>query len=164
VSAVELVFRPPLAFIERQHGAFRRQLEDLTGLWRRFIPLIVGMEEAWFASHGEGVWPPLAQSTLDRKRARGYSEEPLRTDDRQGSLYNTLIDPQLAADINPGFLVWSTGVPYAHFHQDGGTVPGRPPRRQVIPDPLPLNWRRQFEAATVSWLNEAAAIAFGSLR
>jgi hypothetical protein len=164
VSSVELVFQPPLAFVERQYGAFRRQLEDLTGLWRRFIPLVTAMEEAWFASHGDGAWPPLADSTLRSKTARGLSLEPLRTDDRQGSLYDTLIDPQLAAEVNPGSLVWSTGVPYAHFHQDGGSVAGRPPKRQVIPDPLPLEWRRQFESATVSWVNEAAALAFGSLR
>jgi hypothetical protein len=161
MPAVRLEFQPPLAFIERQHGAFRAILEDLTGLWARFIPLLSQMERRWFESHGEGAWPELAESTLERKRAQGFSLEPLRTDDRQGSLYDTLTDPQLAAAAGPHTLVWSTGVPYAHFHQDGGSTPGRPPQRQVIPDPLPVEYRRQFEQATVSWLNEAAAAAFG---
>ena len=163
MADVNMVFQPPLAFIARQQGHFRMLLGDLTGLWRRFIPLLSQMERRWFESHGEGAWPELAESTLERKRAAGFTLEPLRTDDRQGSLYDTLIDPGLAAAEGPNSLVWGTGVPYAHWHQDGGTVPGRPPKRQVIPDPLPVEYRRQFEAATVSWLNEAAAAAFGRL-
>lgn len=164
MADVQIVFRPPLDFVARQHGAFRRQLEDLTGLWRRFIPLVAAMEAQWFASHGDGAWPPLAESTVKRKQARGLSLEPLRSDDRQGSLYDTLVDPQLAAVETAHSLIWSTGVPYAHWHQDGGSMAGRPPKRQVIPDPLPVEHRRQFEVATVSWVNEAAAAAFGSVR
>jgi hypothetical protein len=158
-----MVFRPPLEFIVRQQGRFRRALEDLSGLWRRFLPILSAMETDWFESHGEGAWPPLAESTLRSKAAKGYSLEPLITDERDDSLHQTLIDPNRAARIEPGMLIWETEVPYAHFHQDGGEVEGRPPKRQVIPDPLPLQHRRQIESATVSWLNEEAAIAFGRL-
>lgn len=161
---VRMEFQPPLAFIERQQGDFRRRLQNLLPLWQRFIPIISRLERAWFESHGAGAWPELAESTLERKRAHGFSLEPLRTDDRQGSLYDTLVDPQLAADVGERQLVWSTGVPYAGFHQDGGSVPGRPPQRQVIPDPLPVEYRRQLEQATVSWINEQAAAAYGSVR
>lgn len=159
-----MVFRPPLEFIIRQQGAFRRALEDLSGLWRRFIPIIEGMEAEWFATQGEGAWPPLAESTKARKLAAGLSLLPLITDERPDSLHQTLLDPNRAARVEPQMLVWETVVPYAHFHQDGGAVAGRPPQRQVIPDPLPLQHRRRLEAATVSWLNEQAALAFGSLR
>lgn len=162
--AVEMVFRPPLDFIVRQQGAFRRALEDLSGLWRRFLPILEAMELDWFTSQGQGAWPPLAESTLRQKAARGYSLQPLITDGRPSSLQATLTDPNRAATIEPEMLIWGTGVPYAHFHQDGGSVEGRPPQRQVIPDPLPLVHRRQLEAATVSWINEAAALAFGGLR
>lgn len=162
-STVRLVFSPPLEFIERQHGAFRRELDNLAGLWERIIPVMVEVERDWFDTHGQGAWPDLAEATLERKQAAGFSPEPLRTDDRQGSLYDTLTDPQLAADAGARELVWSTGVPYAHWHQDGGTVEGRPPQRQVIPDPMPVSYRRQFEQAMVSWLNAAAAAAFGRL-
>lgn len=160
-AGVTMTLQPPIEFIVRQQGAFRMLLSDLSGLWRRFIPIVAEMERGWFESHGQGAWPDLAESTLRQKRAHGHSLEPLRTDDRQGSLYDTLVDPQLAAEIEGDRLVWSTGVPYAHFHQDGGTVPGRPPQRQVIPDPLPLADRRRLESATVAWINDAAARAFG---
>jgi hypothetical protein len=160
-GGVTMTFQPPLEFIQAQQGLFRHLLEDLTSLWARFVPLIADMERRWFDSQGEGGWPPLAEATLERKRAEGFSALPLRTDDRQGSLYDTLVDPGLAAEPFGDRLVWSTGVPYAHWHQDGGSVAGRPPRRQVIPDPLPVEYRRQFEQATVSWLNEQAALAFG---
>lgn len=161
MTEISVVFQPPLEFIGRQQGAFRRSLEDFSGLWRRFTPIVAEMERRWFDSHGNGGWPALAESTLERKAAEGLSLEPLRTDDRPGSLYDTLTDPQLAAEPGPTRFVWSTGVPYAHWHQDGGTVPGRPPQRQVIPDPLPLADRRVLEAATVGWINEQAAAAFG---
>lgn len=163
MGEVTLTFQPPLTFIAAQQGRFRQLLEDLSGLWERFIPLVSQMEKDWFESQGDGAWPDLAESTLRQKAARGYMADPLRTDDRRGSLYDTLIDPQLAADIGPRSLVWSTVVPYAGYHQDGGTVPGRPPKRQVIPDPLPVEDRRRFEQATVSWLNELAARAFRGL-
>ena len=162
-AGVTLVLQPPVEFILRQHGAFRRALEDLTGLWERFVPLVAAMEERWISSRGDGSWPDLAESTLASKQQRGFSLEPLRTDDRPESLYRTLVDPQQAARIGPGSLIWETDVAYAHFHQDGGDVAGRPPQRQVIPDPIPLADRRTFEAATVSWLNEQAALAFGRL-
>lgn len=164
MSTVRIEFRPPLAFIERQQGHFRRLLEDLHPLWDRFLPVIAAFERDWFESHGKGAWPALADSTLDRKRAAGYTLEPLRTDDRQGSLYDTLTDPQLAAEVGRTRMEWSTGVPYAGYHQEGGAVAGRPPKRQVIPDPLPVEYRRQLEHATVSWINQAAADAFGSVR
>lgn len=157
----QLVFQPPLAFIEAQQGAFRHFLEDLSGLWRRFIPIVSDIEQRWFESEGGGAWPALAESTLARKAALGYSAKPLRTDDRPESLYRTLVDPNQAARVEASRLVWETDVPYAHWHQDGGTVPGRPPQRQVIPDPLPLADRRLLESATVSWINEQAAAAFG---
>jgi len=156
-----MTFTPPLKFVERQQGRFREVLEDLTGLWARFIPIVEAMELSWFESEGQGAWPPLAESTLRQKAAKGFSLAPLRTDDRAESLYRTLVDPQQAAQIGPRSLTWGTSVPYAGYHQDGGEIAGRPPQRQVIPDPLPLENRRQLEAATVSWLNEQAAIAFG---
>lgn len=160
MSDVTMHFSPPLEFIIRQQGTFRRALEDMTGLWRRFVPIISAMERRWFESHGDGAWPELAPATVKQKAARGFTADPLRTDDRPESLYQTLIDPQKAARVEAHALIWETTVPYAGYHQDGGSIPGRPPQRQVIPDPLPLADRRLLEAATVSWINEAAAQAF----
>lgn len=160
MSDVVMSFSPPLDFIARQQGTFRRALEDFSGLWRRFIPIIEAMEADWFATQGDGQWPPLAESTKARKIAAGFSLLPLITDERPDSLHQSLLDPNRAARIEPEMLIWETLVPYAHFHQDGGEVDGRPPQRQVIPDPLPVEHRRRIESATVSWLNEQAALAF----
>lgn len=164
---VTVVLDPPIEFILRQTGRFRQQLMQLDGLWERLIPLVAGMEREQFETHAHGAWPPLAESTI-RDRSRGGTEGSVYYDIlvRTGRLRDSLIDPAAAARTTERALIWETSVPYARFHQqspddDYGFVAGRPPKRQVIPDPIPVDTRRRFETETVRWINDVAAGTFG---
>jgi phage gpG-like protein len=153
-GGVKIAFQPPLEFILRQNTAFQRQLLILDDLWDRFKPLMSEFETEWFASEGEGSWPPLADSTLRQKTG---SEMLVET----GTLKRSLTDAGQAARTTARTMEWATDVAYAGFHQTGGYVPGRPPQRQVIPDPFPVEWRREFERETVNYVNAAAARTWG---
>lgn len=152
-GSVDIVFRPPLEFILRQSAAFRHQLEDLDGLWDRFEPLMSDLEAQQWDSHGFGEWPPLADSTLRQKTSGELMVET-------GALRDSLVDPASAAKRSARQLEWSTDVPYAGFHQEGGDDL---PQREVIPDPFPVDWRRRFERETVSYVNDAARKTWGAV-
>jgi phage gpG-like protein len=151
-GGVTVAFDPPVEFILRQTGAFRRSLENLEPLWARVAPLMAEIEERWFDTGGDGSWPPLAESTLAQKARRGFPADPLVA---TGDLKDSLVDPARAGNVGPGYLAWETDVAYAGYHQDPST-PGRPPQRQVIPDPFPVEDRRKIETAIVTWVNFAA--------
>jgi phage gpG-like protein len=150
-------FDPPLAFISRQYGDFNDELQDLHPLWERFIPLMEQFETERFSSDGFGEWEPLAESTLRQKEAHGYPLDPLV---RTGALLASLTDPGQAADVSDDRMTWGTDVDYAHFHQDGGTTPGRPPQRKVLD--ISVSQRRELQQAVIQYVNEAAARAFRS--
>jgi phage gpG-like protein len=154
---VQVVFSPPLEFVGRQHGEFARRLQDLSGLWARFAPIMSAIERQWFDTAGFGTWPPLAESTVAEKERLGFPSDPLV---RTGNLRDSLVDPSRAMRVGRNVMVWGTDVDYAEHHQDPA-VAGRPPERQVIPDPMPPDLRRRFESATVAWINDAAAAAYG---
>ena len=58
-------------------------------------------------------------------------------------------------------MSWGTDVPYAHFHQDGGSVAGRPPQRKVLD--IRVEDRRKLEAAMVTWINGVSRLTFGRI-
>lgn len=153
---ITIILEPPLEFILKQGGRFRRELEDMTGLWERFSFVMERVEQELFDSEGHGAWPPLADSTVLEKAAMGYSDKMLV---RTGDLMESLTDPTRAAAIFPLEMTWGTDVEYAHWHQDGGTIPGRPPKREILQ--LRVEDRRALEGEMVSWINEAAARTWG---
>jgi phage gpG-like protein len=155
-STVEFRLEPPLKFIQAQAGRFRANLLDFHALWERFGRIMAEFEQQWFGSHGQGAWPPLAESTLRYKTGPDVMRE---TD----ALYESLIDPGAALRTSRMEASYGTDVEYAHWHQEGGSIPGRPPQRQVIPDPIPLDLRRLLEQAQVQWINEVAATTFGRI-
>jgi phage gpG-like protein len=155
---VTIEMRPPLEFILRQSGAFRRKLSDLASLWERFKPIMGELERDWFDSRGRGSWPPLSEYTLREKEALGYPLDPLV---RTGNLRDSLVDPQRAMHAARDTAWYGTDVAYARWHQTGGFVPGRPPMRQVIPDPFPVETRRRLEQEMVAWIDQAAAETWG---
>ena len=157
-AGVTVQFRPPIEFILRQAGAFRRGLLDLQPLWDDFKPIMREIEEQQFATEGHGEWPPLADSTLRQKAALGYPPDPLI---RTRTLYDSLTDPSRAAQTTPRSMVWGTDVPYAHYHQDGGSIAGRPPRRPVLD--LTVEDRRRFERTMLSWINKLASRTWGRI-
>lgn len=157
-GGVEMRLEPPLDFVLKQSGAFRRQLEHFElWLWPRFKDAMSDIERDQFASQGHGAWPELAESTLERKRndPSAISLDPLI---RTGDLRESLVNPARAAETGPGFLAWRSDVPYAGHHQDP-EVPGRPPQRKVID--LRIEDRRRLEREMVTGLNLVAARTWG---
>lgn len=156
-------------------AALGAQLEDMQGLWDRYASIMSETEAEWFASEGEGSWPPLAASTARYKLRHGWPPETLI---RRGVLVESLVDPLQAMEVSQGrstlgtftrkAMTWGTdarddrGREYAHYHQNVDPVTGepagyppRPPERQVIPWPLPLQTRAKMQAADEDWVAEA---------
>jgi hypothetical protein len=104
-----------------------------------------------------GTWPALAESTVAEKARLGF---PVDTMVRTGDLRDSLVDPARAMRVGRNVMTWGTDVAYARHHQ-APQVDGRPPKREVIPDPMPPDLRRRFESATVAWINDVARRAYG---
>jgi len=158
-TGVSLTFRPPLEFILQQSGAFRRALLNLGPLWDRFKSEMSKIEEERFSSEGYGEWDALADSTL-RERARlGFGAGPILQ--RTRNLMDSLVDPARAAQTTARTMSWGSDVSYAGFHQDGGSIAGRPPQRVVLE--IRAEDRRRLETQMVSWVNEVAARTWGRI-
>jgi hypothetical protein len=80
-----------------------------------------------------------------------------------GDLRSSLVDPGRAATRHGDSFEWGTDVDFAHWHQEGGSIEGRPPQRQLIPDPFPLDERRKFEREMVNYVNAAALRTRGAI-
>jgi phage gpG-like protein len=152
-GGVAIDFEPPIEFILKQAGAFRRRLEEFASLWELFKPIMGAYEQEVFSTHAHGAWPELAQSTLRYKTGELMVES--------GALRASLVDPGQAMHIQGRSAWYGTEVEYAHWHQDGGSIPGRPPQRQLIEDPFPTSTRRELEAATITWINVLARETWG---
>lgn len=157
-DGVSVKLEPPISFIRAQAGAFRRDLSNLIPLWDRFERELSAIGQERFDTRGYGEWPALAASTLAQKAAHGFPLDPLI---RTRTLEESLTNPALAAVKGPQQFSWGTDVEYAHFHQDGGDTPGRPPQRKVLD--LRVEDRRRLEREQVSWLNERARLTWGRI-
>lgn len=156
-GGIKLIINPPVEFILKQSGAFQRALvSEMDRMYETFKPVLGAMEQEWFASNGQGTWPPLADSTVARK---GHSTILVDT----GDLKASITDPGRAMQIHGVEAEYGTDVEYAIYHQDGGYVAGRPPQRQVIPDPLPVDTRRELERLMVAWIDLLAAKTWGRI-
>jgi len=153
-GGVSFRLSPPLDFIMRQAGAFRRHLTNLEPLWDRFKPILAGIEEKRFAEHGPG-WAALAESTIRQKSAKGYPLDPLIA---TGDLRDSLTQESRAADVSRMRMTWGSDVPYATFHQEGTD---RMPQRKPLD--IDLDGRRRLEMAMVGWINEVARDTFGRI-
>lgn len=156
-GVVSLELSPPLGFIEAQHGRFQELLSDFTGLWNRFADTMEQIEVERFGSRGYGEWPPLQPSTVAEKAREGFPFGPLI---RTGELVDSLTDAERAMQMTPQTMTWGTDVEDAHWHQEGGTTPGRPPQRKVLD--IRVSDRRRLETDMVGWLNDVARQAFGA--
>jgi phage gpG-like protein len=70
-------------------------------------------------------WPPLAQSTVERKARQGLDPRPLRA---TGLLRASLTEPGAPGQVDqptPGSFRFGTKVPYAFYHDTGTGVPKR---------------------------------------
>ena len=155
-GGITLTLVPPIEFILKQSGEFRHALDDLLPLWELFEPIMEEIETEQFDTEGHGSWPALAESTLRQKEGGAILV-------RTGELKASLTGAGAASTKTPKTMTWGTDVAYAHFHQTGGYVAGRPPQRQVIPDPFPPEDRQKLEAAMVTYVNLAARATFGRI-
>lgn len=150
-------------------------LDDMGRLWGDIAAVMVSTEEEWFASTGQGSWPPLARTTVREKLRMGAPPDPLI---RTGALFESLTDPAQAMQIGQGrstlgtftgnAMTWGTSVTdergreYAHYHQHSHDVTGepldyglRPPERQVIPWPLPITTKEGIQQAANDFVDDA---------
>lgn len=150
-GGVDIVFQPPLSFIQRQSGAFGRKLRNLEDLWDRFSPLMEELEMEVWSTEGFGEWDPLLESTWAKKTTSQAMYE-------SGDLFFSLTEEDEARDSGPQHMAWGSVVEYAQYHQEGTEFM---PAREVIPDPFPVEWRRRFEEAQVEYVNAAARETWG---
>lgn len=150
-------------------------LEDMEDLWRRYGEIMASTEAEWFATNGDGAWPPLAADTIRDKLRHGW---PVETLVRRGDLRESLTDPLQAMDVSQGrstlgtftrkSMTWGTDVrddrgrEFAHYHQHTDPVTGEPmdygthpPERQVIPWPLPIQTQAALQAEAEDWVTDA---------
>lgn len=87
------------------------------------------------ASEEDGTWKPLAPSTVKQHAAIGDSPPHILhlTGDLEDSLQRSHEDHVL--EITDNSVIEGTNNEYAHFHQTGGDVAGRPPQRTVYVPP-----------------------------
>jgi phage gpG-like protein len=129
------------------------QLEDLQvkigdyePLWDALSDVMAEHEAEWFATEGEGTWPPLSPATLADKARGGYPPDPLI---RTGRLLESLTDPESAAEVSQGRTTlgtftkktfsWGSDEPTAEYHQEGREpgpgYPGMPARPVIVLTP-----------------------------
>jgi phage gpG-like protein len=142
--------QPPLGRLEETFTRLLGGVEDLTPLWEAFWPILSHAEQDRFDSEGFGEWPPLAESTIREKERLGYPDTPLL---RTGDLRDSLIDPaQAVHDATARSFTWGSDVDYAVYHQDGGSVEGRPPQRTVLD--ISVDIRQELEGALLGFMEE----------
>jgi phage gpG-like protein len=152
--SVTIHFEPPLVKIKHEADEFEREILDFNPLWDRIAPLMAEVELERWASDGFGSWPPLAESTI---RQKGHGDILIDT----YALLESLADPgQAVKHQDAQSMEYGTDIDYAHWHQDGGYKPGRPPQRVILDVPDAVMPR--FEAAAVEFVNEVAARSFGA--
>lgn len=132
---------------------FLDELGDMTDLWTEYGEIMSRFELRWFDTDGDGLWPPLAYSTLKAKRSQTKPAplpDPDKTLYRWGDLQESLTDPLQAMEIGQGrtaavqgagagmftinAMSWGTDVTdrqregreYAHYHQNVDPVTGEP--------------------------------------
>jgi phage gpG-like protein len=131
------------------------RIADYDEMWAAIMVLMEEHEAEWFATAGDGSWPPLAQTTIKQKGSRSSNVGPWRDPQagpfppdpliRTGVLLEELTDARHAAEFGQGrttlgtwttkTLSWGTDDPVAEYHQEGRTAgPGYSsmPERPVI--------------------------------
>lgn len=150
--SVSIHFEPPLVHIKHDAEEFEREIEDFRPLWHDLARLMGEVELDRWASDGFGSWQPLAPSTVAKK---GNADILIDT----YALLESLADPgQAVKEESAHQMVYGTDVSYAHWHQDGGYKPGRPPRRVILD--VPPQYEPRIEELAIEFVNKAAAKAF----
>jgi len=102
-----------------------RRASDIRPLSFKVRTVFRQAEETRFDRMGPG-WPPLAESTRERKARDGLDPRVMRA---KGVLYRSLTSPRAALQVDrrdQHEMEFGTQVPYAKYHQTGTGVPRRP--------------------------------------
>jgi phage gpG-like protein len=121
--------------IVRRLGRVKHHLENWAPVWPEVIEHLERGAKCQFDSHGvygSGGWAPLAESTLRRKRAKGFPPDILRATGRLEDSLTVEDHPEHVQVATTDSLWWGTTVPYAGYHQHGTD---NMPMRKVIEPP-----------------------------
>lgn len=121
--------------ISRRLLRFANDLRDMRSSWGRIARILRRATARNFATQGSSsgsAWPPLAESTLKAKAAKGQPSRILvATGLLEGSLLGTgqgHVERRL-----PQMFEWGSDVPYGQFHMTGTSrMPARPPVRLTM--------------------------------
>lgn len=144
MTVVEII--PVEGHLEEVLTAWERRITSIAKAYGAIAADFHMIEARRFNDEGPG-WAPLAGPTVAQREHLGYGgEHPILV--RTDRLALSLTRPEGVEDgdsvfrVEPdGFFVGSA-VPYAHWHQTGGTPEDRPPRRQLveITEPDKVRW------------------------
>lgn len=135
--AVEVEGAEKATYDLEQLGVRARDIRPAARTVRR---VFTRSEETRFSRQGPG-WPPLADTTRERKRREHLDPRVLRA---KQVLYRSLASPQAALQLDRHGrqeFEFGTEVPYARFHEVGRGVP----KRKLID--LRPDERRQIDEA-----------------
>jgi phage gpG-like protein len=100
---------------------------DARPAWPMVTALMRADTSERFDKQGEGAWPPLAASTVEKKKRLGQNPKIMRVTD---ALYRSLTVKRGRGALRRGTktqMRYGTTVYYSRFHQEGqGGVPKRP--------------------------------------
>jgi phage gpG-like protein len=114
--------------VERKLLGWSDRARNLKPAFERVHSLFLEIERKQFDTEGRsgsGGWAPLADSTRTRKAARGQDPRILRSTER---LFRSLTEPVFGdhiSRITEDEAFFGTKVPYAVFHQQGGSNAAR---------------------------------------
>jgi hypothetical protein len=113
-------------------------LRDMSGALERATDVVYEHTRQWYETAGGETWPPLAESTIQRKASEGYPD-PERPLFAEGNLFESATSPYGPYSfriIEPHRAVigvdweqdgWQIPVVLAAGNdQDGGNIPARP--------------------------------------
>lgn len=120
--------------VGRKLTAIEGSLADMHDALEAATEIVYEHERQLFDSWGDGHWPPLAESTIQRKAAQGYGE-PQRPLYAMGNLFESVTSPHgpySTREITDHQAVigvdWdNNGYQIPVLHQEGtATMPARP--------------------------------------
>ena len=146
---VTVVVEPvPSPALDAKIAGWAERIGTLAGAFGGIVADFHATETRRFAEEGPG-WQQLAPRTVAERARQGYGGEHMilhRTGLLEGSLSSA--GPGSVQRVSPDELFVGTDVPYAHWHQTGGSKPGRPPQRVLV---------SLDEAAKARWMGMLAA-------
>ena len=118
--------------LDREFGAIERRVTDYSGVTPVLAEILKGYVDDRWSSGGNGQWPPLAASTLYKRRLHGKGAQILQDSGRAiGSI---------SADSGPTWAQAATDVSYMVYHASDAArsvIPLRDPfdvEEQAAPD------------------------------